>query len=140
CAAAAADPENTELGEACTALWPAAVAPAFSARPSYTAWDIQLDTVTTPGTEKIVVFGYGAPPKVDGEEQRTDDDRWVTRVLASDGSIDPEFNGGAPFTADVAGLNASDGARRGFLDSDGSLISAGYTNFGEGNNAVLIRL
>lgn len=140
CAAAAADPENADLGAACTALWPAAVAPTFAPRPLYTGWDILLDTVTTPGTEKIVVFGYGAPARVESGEQRADDDRWVARVLASDGSPDPAFNGGAAFSADVAGALAADGARRGFIDSDGSLISAGYTNFGDGNNAVLIRL
>ncbi len=139
CAAAAADAENAELATACTTLWPSAVAPAFTPRPSYTSWDIQLDTVTTPGTEKIVVFAFGAPAKAESG-QRADDDRWVARVLASDGSPDPAFNAGAPFGVDVAGLERSDGGRRGFIDADGSLVSAGYTDFGEGNNAVLIRL
>lgn len=140
CTAAAADAENADLGAACSALWPAAQAPAFTPRPSYTSWDIQLDTVTTPGSEKIVVFAYGAPAKAESGEQRVDDDRWVARVLASNGSPDPAFNGGAPFGVDVAGLLGSDGARRGFIDSDGSLLSTGYTDFGAGNNAVIIRL
>lgn len=140
CTAAAADAEDAEVVAGCTDLWPAAVAPEFSQRPNYTAWDIQLDTVTTPGTEKIVVLAYGAPARAAEGAQRTDDDRWVARVLASDGSLDPDFNGGASVTVDVAGLNANDGARRGLLESDGSIVSGGYTNFGDGNNAILLRL
>jgi uncharacterized delta-60 repeat protein len=140
CASAAAAVEDTELAAACTALWPAAVAPMFNLRPAYTSWDIQLETVTGAGTEKIVVFAHGAPPRAESGVQRTDDDRWITRVLASDGSPDPDFNAGSPFSVDVAGLAASDGGRRGLVESDGSLISAGYTNFGEGNNGIIIRL
>lgn len=140
CAAAAAAPEDAEAVAGCTELWPAAAAPEFTQRPAYTAWDLQLDSVTTPGTDKLVIFGFGAPARAVDGVQRADNDRWVARVLASDGSLDPEFNGGAPFTVDVAGLNAPDNGRRGLIASDGSLISAGYTNFGDGNNAVVLRL
>lgn len=140
CASAAASPEDTDLVAACTALWPAAAAPEFAQRPSYTAWDIHLDTVTTPGTEKLVVFAAGSPGKVESGEQRSDSDRWVTRLLASDGSIDTGFNAGSPFSVDVAGLAGPDNSRRGLLEADGSMLSSGYTDWGGGNNAVLVRL
>ena len=70
CTAAAASPEDAEVVAGCTELWPAASAPEFAQRPSYTAWDLQLDTITTPGTEKLVLFGFGAPARAAEGPQR----------------------------------------------------------------------
>lgn len=111
------------------------------APPAYTSWGIALDA--TGDDEKIVVFAHGAPRKGDldaSDEQRTDNDRWVARVLASDFSADASFNGGQAFGVDVDGANAADNTRRGFVEADGKILSAGYTNFGEGNHVALMRL
>ena len=89
-----------------------------------------------------MIFGYG-PAAFDVEaEQRYDNDRYVARVLASDGSPDPAFNGdGSAFTFNTLSTFA-DNARRGIVEDDGSIVSAGYTNFGDGfrNHVVLLRL
>lgn len=111
------------------------------AGPTYTSWGIALDA--TGDDEKIVVFAHGAPAKGELDEsdtQRTDNDRWVTRVLASDFAPDATFNGGAALGVDVDGENAPDNARRGFVESDGTILSAGYTNFGAGNEVALMRV
>jgi uncharacterized delta-60 repeat protein len=121
------------------ASWPVA-----GAAPVDNSWDIALDTSS--GVEKVVVFAHGpaapgllttATPAV----QRVDNDRYISRVLASDGSRDPEFRGGALYTLQ-SGATFSDGGRRGFVEADGSIVSAGYTNFGEsfGNHVLAIRL
>lgn len=109
-----------------------------SATWSDSGWGIALDTVTTPGTEKVVIFGFGTAPAV---TTRTDNDRYVTRLLAEDGSVDPSFNGGAAFTFHSEGT-LSDGGRRGLVLADGSILSSGYTNFPEagGNHVLLIKL
>jgi uncharacterized delta-60 repeat protein len=138
CSAAAADPAEDALVEACTDLWPAATAPEFAERPSYTSWGIQRDT--SGAVEKVVVFAFGSPAKASAGTQRADNDRWIARVLASDGAHDPDFNGGAPFTIDVADLAGPDNARRGLVEPDGAIVSGGYTDWGSGNNVVLIRL
>ncbi len=109
------------------------------------AWDLQLDT--TGDVEKIVLFAHGPAPAgalQDAEDpttQRTDNDRYVVRLLASDGSIDPSFNQGAAFNLNSGGT-FSDGGRRGRVLEDGSILSAGYTNFGAGlgNHVLVIRL
>jgi uncharacterized delta-60 repeat protein len=113
--------------------------PTSGATPSDTSWGIGYDNST--GTEKIVVFGFGPARRVTSGTQRTDNDRFVTRVLASDGSFDPSFNGGAPYTFHSAGT-LGDNARRGTVYADGSILSAGYTNLGDGlgNHVVLIKL
>ena len=50
--------------------------------PSYTSWGIGLDK-SNAAAPKIVVFAHGAPAKAsDAAEQRIDNDRWITRVLA----------------------------------------------------------
>ncbi|HWO10356.1 MAG TPA: hypothetical protein VNN80_12775, partial [Polyangiaceae bacterium] len=106
------------------------------------SWGIALDA--TGSEEKIVVFGYGPPaPGVtdEGGAQRVDNDRYVLRVLASDGALDPDFNEGAPFTFGSPGV-LSDGGRRGRVEPDGSILSAGYTNWGEGlgNHVMVLHL
>ncbi len=108
-------------------------------------WDVIVDDSS--GTEKLVVFAHGPAPVgglVDAEDplsQRTDNDRFVFRLLASDGSPDPDFNGGVAFTMNTGGV-FSDNARRGYVAEDGSILSAGYTNFGDGldNHVVIIAL
>lgn len=110
--------------------------------PDYTSWGVALDK-SDPANEKLVVFAHGAPEKVaPGGTQRTDNDRWITRVLTTDGfPIDPTFNNGAPFTVDVDGAKLPDNARRGIVQPDGTIVSAGYTKFNPGGNHVaLIRL
>jgi uncharacterized delta-60 repeat protein len=111
--------------------------------PTDDSWGIALDNTGT--TEKIVVFAHG-PAKagsVTGNPPvaRTDNDRYVARVLASTGALDPAFNGGAVYTVNTGGT-FSDGGRRGIVLADGSIISSGYTNYGDGlgNHIVLLKL
>jgi uncharacterized delta-60 repeat protein len=113
--------------------------------PSDSAWDMRLDTST--GTEKLVIFAHG-PARVgqmtgpaDAQVQRTDNDRYILRVLASDGSFDPTFNGGVAYSLNSGGTFGDNG-RRGEVLADGTIISAGYANFGDGigNHVVAIRL
>lgn len=122
--------------------------PTTGAGPVDNSWDIKLDPSST--TEKVVVFGHGPSPFVaqsDTSEGNTsaptvtqpvDNDRYVLRLLASDGSPDPEFT---PYRLNTGGT-FSDGARRGHVNPDGSILSAGYTNYGAGlgNHVVAIRL
>jgi uncharacterized delta-60 repeat protein len=118
--------------------------PVVDAAPVDNSWGIALDTSS--GVEKVVVFGHGpgAPGLLNTATppaQRTDNDRYIARLLASDGSRDPAFNGGALYTLQSGGT-FSDGGRRGFVEADGSIVSAGYTNFGDsfGNHVLAIRL
>jgi uncharacterized delta-60 repeat protein len=110
--------------------------PGVETPPADTAWDLLVDNSS--GVEKLVVAGFGTAANGSG---RTDNDRYVTRVLAADGSIDPAFNGGAPFTYHSA-QTFSDGGRRAGVEADGSIMSAGYTNLGDTlrNHVILIRL
>jgi len=106
--------------------------------PTDSAWGVLLDKS---GSEpKVVVNGFGPAVKVDAD-QRYDNDRYVVRVLASTGAVDPAFNGGKAYTFHTQAA-LSDGGRRAWLDADGSIVSSGYTNFGEGlgNHVVLLRL
>jgi uncharacterized delta-60 repeat protein len=84
----------------------------------------------------LVVCGGGRAGMVTTGTQRTDNDRYVTRVLASTGAIDPEFNGGAPFTYNTGGTNGDNG-RRGIVEADGSILAGGYTNFAPGGNHIV---
>ena len=61
--------------------------------PEDTAWDLAVDR--SGDAEKLVVAGFGTAGKDTG---RSDSDRYVARLLAADGSPDPGFNGGAPFS------------------------------------------
>ncbi|HKY37192.1 MAG TPA: hypothetical protein VJN18_14710 [Polyangiaceae bacterium] len=129
--------------------WPAAEDATFpsapAAAPSDTTWGLEVDSSTV-GTEKLVVFGLGSAAKGqmttgNAPVQRTDNDRYVTRVLATTGAIDPGFNNGAAFFYNSGGI-FGDNARRGIVEADGSILSAGYVNLGEslGNHIVAIRL
>lgn len=108
--------------------------------PAYNSWGIGLDT--SGAKKKIVVFAAGAPPKAASGTQRTDNDRWIARVLADTLEADPDFNGGEAFSVDADGAGLPDNARRGLVLPDGSIISSGYTNFGAsaGNHVVVLRL
>ncbi len=104
--------------------------------PQDTAFDLLLDN--SGGGERVVVFGYGAARLDSG---RTDRDRFVVRLNAADGTPDSAFNGGQAFayhsTADF-----NDNGRRGLVESDGSMLSIGYTNLGDGfaNHVILFKL
>jgi len=116
-----------------------------AADPTNESWGIALDKSS--GSEKIVVFAHG--PAAQGQKsgtgasavQRTDNDRYITRVLAATGAIDPAFNAGKVFFYNTGGT-FSDGGRRGNVETDGTILSTGYTNFGDGlgNHVVAIRL
>ncbi|HVJ93639.1 MAG TPA: hypothetical protein VM580_27745, partial [Labilithrix sp.] len=97
---------------------------------------------SNPAQPKIVVFAAGAPAKAASGTQRTDNDRWIARVLADTLAPDPTFNGGQAYSVDADGQGLADNARRGIVHPDGTIVSAGYTNFGQGlgNHVVLIRL
>lgn len=122
--------------------WPVGTPTPPATPPGYSSWGIGLDK-SNAAAPKIVVFAAGAPAKAaDPANQRKDNDRWITRVTADTLAFDPTFNGGAPYTTDADGKNLGDNARRGLVLADGTIISAGYTNFGTGlgNHVVLIQL
>jgi uncharacterized delta-60 repeat protein len=126
------------------ATWAAiAGVPATPGAPSDTAWGLELDNSTA--TEKVVLFAFGSAPMGSTfgtpAVQRVDNDRYVLRVLTSDGSNDPDFNAGKPFTYNSGGTFGDNG-RRGLVFSDGSILAGGYTNFGEGlgNHIMAIKL
>jgi hypothetical protein len=126
-------------GDECRTIWPLATAPLFAERPSNgSSWGIGLDS--SGANEKIVVFAHGPAEKVSTGTQRTDTDRFITRVLASDFSFDPSFNDGAVFSLDANGAGLNDNSRRGLVEADGSILSAGYTPFGGNNHVNLVRL
>ena len=83
--------------------------------PQDTAWDLKVDNSS--GTEKLVVAGHGSAADGSG---RTDADRYVVRLLAADGSVDPAFNGGKPFTYHSAQA-FNEGGRRVIVEADGAI-------------------
>ncbi|MGD9737980.1 MAG: hypothetical protein AB7O56_00150 [Bauldia sp.] len=107
-----------------------------TAPPEDTAWDLLIDR--TGDAERLVVFGFGSAPNGSG---RTDGDRYVVRLDAATGAVDPGFNGGAAFSFHVGGT-FGDNARRGLIEADGAIVAAGYSNLGDGlgNHIVLFRL
>lgn len=119
--------------------WPNANNDAFpdaEKPPQDTAWDLKVDNSS--GTEKLIVAGHGSAAEGSG---RTDADRYVVRLNAADGTADAGFNGGKPFTYHSAQAFA-EGGRRVTVEADGAIMSAGYTNLGDGlrNHVILIRL
>jgi len=108
--------------------------------PTDTAWDLHVDA--SGDEEKLVILGMGSAAQLAGEgTQRVDNDRFVARVLASTGAADPDFNGGKAFTWATDGT-LNDNARRGIVESDGSIVSAGYTNLGSGlgNHVIVLKV
>jgi len=134
----------TEAATECTTAWPLATAPAFAQRPGVeSGWGVVLDT--SGAEEKIVVTASGPAARVASGVQRTDNDRYITRVSTTDFSIDPGFNAGSVFSLDVSNLALRDEARRAIVEADGSIVSSGYTSIGskfpeKGNHIALIRL
>jgi uncharacterized delta-60 repeat protein len=119
--------------------WPNANNDAFpdaEKPPQDTAWDLKVDSSS--GEERLIVAGHGAAAEGSG---RTDADRYVVRLSAADGSVDPSFNGGKSFTYHSA-LALNEGGRRVTVEPDGAILSAGYTNLGDTlrNHIILIRL
>lgn len=108
-----------------------------AAFPSDTAWDVQVDRSVS--EDRVVVFGLGSA--ADGV--RTDNDRYVTRlnITATGTEVDTTFNEGEVYSFHSSAA-LSDNARRGSVEADGKIMSAGYTNFGDGfgNHIILIRL
>lgn len=112
-----------------------------SSPPSYTSWGLALDT--SGAAERVVVTAFGAPARgeVDGsDEQRRDHDRWLARLLVSDFSADPTFNGGHALGIDVEGAHLADNTRRVMVEQDGTIVQAGYTDFGSGNEVGILRV
>ncbi len=114
--------------------------PGEGAQPVDESWDIAL----SPDASKVVVFGYGPAPVgalTSGETpvQRTDNDRYVVSVNVGDGTLDTAFNAGKPFSFNSGGVY-SDGGRRGNVEADGSIISAGYANIEGFNTMYVLRL
>ncbi len=108
--------------------------------PRDTAWDLLVDR--SGAGERLVVAGLGAATEASGRSDNdNDNDRYVVRLDAADGSIDPAFNGGAAQVFHSVGT-LSDNARRAFVEADGAILASGYTNLGEGlgNHIILIRL
>lgn len=107
--------------------------------PTDTAQDLKVDR--SGGGERIVLFAIASAPRAASGAQRVDNDRYVARILAATGAHDPSFNGGRPFAFNTPPAFA-DNARRGTVETDGSILSAGYTNLGSGrgNHVVLLRL
>ena len=113
--------------------------------PSDFAYDLLLDD--RGGTERLVVVGFG--PAAQGTAGNPSDrDRYITRLLASDGSVDPGFNppnatvGGAYTYSTDRSSPTTDNARRASLGPNGEILSAGYTDLGANldNHVVLIQL
>ncbi|MEO6013135.1 MAG: delta-60 repeat domain-containing protein [Devosia sp.] len=105
-------------------------------KPLDAIWNMKIDKSS--GEEKLVLAGFGSATNGTG---RKDNDRYVARLNPADGSNDPGFNGGAPFTYHSL-AEFPDGGRNALVEADGSILSAGYTNFGDGygNHVILIRL
>lgn len=114
--------------------------PGDGAQPSDESWGIAL----SPDATRVIVFGHGPAPygemtTGDAPVQRTDNDRYVVSVNVSNGAVDAAFNGGKPYSFNSGGTN-SDGARRGHVEADGSIVSAGYTNIDGFNTIHVLRL
>lgn len=104
--------------------------------PSDTAWDVQVDRSVD--SDRVVVFGFGSATG----GVRTDNDRYVARLDITDtGAVaDVDFNGGTAFALHSSG-SLNDNSRRGIVEADGKIVSAGYTNLtGLGNHVILFRL
>jgi uncharacterized delta-60 repeat protein len=133
----AAQTECAAATTTCQAEYPLAVGPNFNQRPgNYASWGMALDN--SGSDAKLVVFAAGPPAQ---GSNRWDADRWITRLRAHDLGFDDSFHGGAPYGHDVSGLGLSDGARRGAVGADGTIVSSGYTSIpGKGNHIALLRL
>jgi uncharacterized delta-60 repeat protein len=110
--------------------------PTANAQPLDESWGLALD----PAGDKVVVTAVGPAKKLatgDAGPQRTDNDRYIVRLLTSNGSVDPTFNGGQAYVMD-SGL--SDNTRRVKVEADGSIISAGYGSVSANGGANVFAL
>lgn len=104
-------------------------------RPADQSWDVKVDISS--GAERLVVAGFGPAVKGSG---RTDNDRYVVRLNAANGAVDPSFNGGKAFAYHSVGV-VGDNARRVLVEADGSILAAGYSPIDElGAYIILTRL
>ncbi len=105
-------------------------------KPTDTIWSMSVDNSS--GSEKLVIAGFGSAVNGSG---RVDNDRYVARIDPATGANDPAFNGGVPFTYHSL-AEFAEGGRNALVEADGAILSAGYTNFGDGygNHVILIRL
>jgi uncharacterized delta-60 repeat protein len=88
--------------------------------------------------DRVVVNGSAPAPVESG---RSDNDRYVARVLVEDGQLDTSFAANGKTSVDLGELGLSDGARRLVVLEDGGVVSSGYTNItGSGNHIQLLRL
>ncbi|MFT3817276.1 MAG: delta-60 repeat domain-containing protein [Rubrivivax sp.] len=133
--------------DADNAAWPT---PTFNAAgtalvgtgyPRDTMWNIQRDPSATGTNERIVVFGFGPAARAATGTQRTDNDRYVIRIMAGTGAPDAAFNGGKPFTWNSPD-SATDNTRNGIVEPDGRIVSGGYSGVSGGglNRIVVFRL
>lgn len=114
--------------------------PAAGEQPEDFGYDLLLDN--SGDAERVVINGFG-PAAAGTAGNPTDRDRYVTRILTSDGSVDPAFNSGGAFTYSTPrDTGTEDNARRAFVTDDGTIMSAGYTDLGAGfgNHVILIQL
>jgi uncharacterized delta-60 repeat protein len=98
----------------------------------------------SPDGSKVIVFGHGPAPfgamtTGDAPVQRTDNDRYVVSVNVSNGVVDAAFNGGKPYSFNSGGTNG-DNSRRGSVEADGAIVSAGYANIDGFNMIHVLRL
>ena len=126
-AAGELDPGFGDEGVAWVPMTDWAVGDAWSdaggrAEPESSAYDLVLDTSAS--DDRLVVFGSAAARMGTG---RVDEDRYVVRLHAGDGSVDADFGDEGIFSIDLGEKKGPDGSRRGYVMDDGSIVSSGYT-------------
>ncbi|MEM7762547.1 MAG: hypothetical protein AAF290_00580 [Pseudomonadota bacterium] len=108
-----------------------------AAVPADLSWDVQTDRSVM--TDRVVVFGQGSA----SDGTRTDRDRYIARfnITATGAETDATFNGGTAYSYNATGV-LNDNNRRGIVEADGSIVSAGYTDLGGAldNHVFLIKL
>jgi uncharacterized delta-60 repeat protein len=124
--------------------WTDAQSETYPGAPGAQASDESWGIALNPQGTKVVVFGYGPAPSGaltnDAEPvQRTDNDRYVVQLSVATGLPDSSFNEGKPYSFNSGGVQ-SDGGRRGKVEADGSIVSAGYTNVDGANTIFVLRL
>jgi uncharacterized delta-60 repeat protein len=111
------------------AKFPGGVGPADS------AWNLWVDPTNS---DRIYVAGHGPGPEGSG---RVNLDRYVAALKTVDGSPEPSFNHGTPVSYNSLN-DLTDNNRRAKVEADGSILSAGWTDFGKGfgNYATILRI
>jgi len=103
--------------------------------PVDSAWNLWVDPTNA---ERIYVVGHGPGPEGSG---RVNLDRYVAALKIADGSPDQSFNSGKPVSYNSLN-DLTDNNRRAKVEPDGSILSAGWTDFGKGfgNYATILRI